>query len=83
MALPWWWFVETARRLAHGVVLSYPKLTKAIAAARLTSDKVDAVTLARLLKADLLPLVWIPGERDRHIRELLEHRGRIVRAGRR
>ena len=35
--------------------------------------------LARLLKADLLPMVWIPGERDRHIRELLAHRGRVVR----
>ncbi len=76
----WWWFVDTARRLGHDVVLSHPKLTKAIAAARLKSDKVDAVMLARLLKADLLPLVWIPGERARHIRELLAHRGRVVRA---
>lgn len=75
----WWWFVDTARRLGHEVVLSHPKLTKAIASARLKSDKVDAVMLARLLKADLLPLVWIPGERDRHIRELLAHRGRVVR----
>lgn len=76
----WWWFVDTARRLGHQVVLSHPKLTKAIATARLKSDKVDAVMLARLLKADLLPMVWIPGERDRHIRELLTHRGRVVRA---
>jgi transposase len=50
----WWWFVDTARRLGHQVVLSHPKLTKAIASARLKSDKVDAVMLARLLKADLL-----------------------------
>jgi transposase len=76
----WWWFVDTARRLGHQVVLSHPKLTKAIAAARLKSDKVDAVMLARLLKADLLPMVWIPAERDRHMRELLAHRGRVVRA---
>ena len=75
----WWWFVDTARRLGHHVVLSHPKLTKAIAAARLKSDKVDAVMLARLLKADLLPMVWIPAERERHIRELLAHRGRVVR----
>jgi len=75
----WWWFVDTARRLGHHVVLSHPKLTKAIATARLKSDKVDAVMLARLLKADLLPMVWIPGERDRHIREWLAHRGRVVR----
>jgi len=75
----WWWFVDTARRLGRQVVVSHPKLAKAIAAARLKSDKVDAVMLARLLKADLLPMVWIPGERERHIRELLAHRGRVVR----
>jgi transposase len=36
--------------------------------------------LAKLLKADLLPTVWIPGQRERYIRELLSHRGRLVRA---
>ncbi len=36
--------------------------------------------LAKLLKADLLPTVWIPGERERYIRELLSHRERLVRA---
>ncbi|MCE3242002.1 MAG: hypothetical protein K0Q83_2509, partial [Deltaproteobacteria bacterium] len=30
--------------------------------------------LAKLLKADLLPTVWIPPENQRHIRELLTHR---------
>src|SRR4030095_14899574 len=48
----WWWFVEKARELGHEVSLSHPKQTKAIAHARLKSDKVDAVMLARLLKAD-------------------------------
>src|SRR5436309_7424809 len=45
------------------------KQTKAIASARLKSDKVDALMLARLLRADLLPTVWIPGEKERQIRE--------------
>ena len=75
----WWWFVEKARSLGHEVSLSHPKQTKAIASARLKSDKVDAVMLARLLKADLLPTVWIPGEREREVRELLTHRARVVR----
>jgi transposase len=57
----WWWFVEKARELGHEVSLSHPKQTKAIAHARLKTDKVDAVMLARLLKADFLPTVWIPG----------------------
>lgn len=75
----WWWFVEKARSLGHEVSLSHPKQTKAIASARLKSDKVDAVMLARLLKADLLPTVWIPGDREREVRELLTHRARVVR----
>jgi len=75
----WWWFVEKARSMGHEVCLSHPKQTKAIASARLKSDKVDALMLARLLKADLLPTVWIPGEKERQIRELLTHRTRVVR----
>ena len=35
--------------------------------------------LAKLLKADLLPTVWIPPENQRHVRELLTHRARLVR----
>jgi transposase len=75
----WWWFVEKARELGHEVSLSHPKQTKAIAHARLKTDKVDAVMLARLLKADFLPTVWIPGEKERYVRELLAHRVRLVR----
>jgi len=76
----WWWFIEKARAMGHEVCLSHPKQTKAIAHARLKSDKVDAVMLARLLKADFLPTVWIPGERERHVRELLSHRLKLVRS---
>jgi len=75
----WWWLVDGAREMGHEVFLSHPKQTRAIASARLKSDKVDALMLAKLLKADLLPVVWIPGERERHIRELLSHRTRLVR----
>jgi hypothetical protein len=39
--------------------MSHPKQTKAITSARLKSDKVDALMVAKLLKADLLPTVWI------------------------
>ena len=35
--------------------------------------------LVRLLKADFLPTVWIPGERERYVRELLAHRAKLGR----
>jgi transposase len=75
----WWWMVELAQKTGHEVFLSHPKQTKAIASARLKTDKVDALMLAKLLKADLLPTVWIPPESQRHVRELLTHRARLVR----
>ncbi|MBI4240618.1 MAG: hypothetical protein HY613_02780 [Candidatus Rokubacteria bacterium] len=39
-------------------MLSHPKQTKAIAAARLKNDRVDAERLLLLLHGDLLPRVW-------------------------
>jgi transposase len=75
----WWWMFDLAQKTGHEVFLSHPKQTKAIASARLKSDKVDALMLAKLLKADLLPTVWIPPKNQRHLRELLTHRARLVR----
>src|SRR5215475_7993256 len=38
----WWWLVDLLERLGHDPILSHPKQTKAIAAARLKNDRVDA-----------------------------------------
>jgi len=74
----WWWFVDLVERLGHHAVLSNPKQTKAIAAARLKNDRVDAERLALLLRGDLLPTVWIPPARLREARELVRHRVSLV-----
>jgi len=55
-----------------------PKQTKAIAAARLKNDRVDAERLALLLRGDLLPTVWIPPAELREARELVRHRVSLV-----
>jgi transposase len=70
----WWWFVDLLEQLGHRPVLSNPKQTKAIAAARLKNDRVDAERLALLLRGDLLPTVWIPPAALREARELIRHR---------
>jgi len=70
----WWWLVDLLETLGHQPRLSHPKQTKAIAAARLKNDRVDAARLAMLLRADLLPSVWIPPAPLREARELLRHR---------
>jgi len=74
----WWWFVDLVERLGHHAVLSNPKQTKAIAAARLKNDRVDAERLALFLRGDLLPTVWIPPAGLREARELVRHRVSFV-----
>jgi hypothetical protein len=59
-------------------VRSHPKETKAIAAARLKNDKVDAQRLALLLRGDLLPTVWIPPAAVREARDLVRHRVGLI-----
>jgi len=74
----WWWLVDLLERSGHRPVLSNPKQTKAIAAARLKNDRVDAERLALLLRGDLLPTVWIPPAALREARELIRHRVSLV-----
>lgn len=74
----WWWLVDLLEELGHHPVLSNPKQTKAIAAARLKNDRVDAERLALLLRGDLLPTVWIPPTALREARELVRHRIQLV-----
>jgi transposase len=63
---------------AHRAAPSGPRC-KAIAAARLKNDKVDAATLAQLLRAELLPEAWIAPPEIRDLRALLRHRASLVR----
>jgi transposase len=74
----WWWLVDLLEGAGHQPVLSNPKQTKAIAAARLKNDRVDAERLALLLRGDLLPTVWIPPAALREARELIRHRVQLV-----
>src|SRR5439155_25053460 len=53
--------------------------TKAIAAARVKTDAVDARTLAHLLRADLLPEAYIAPRELRDLRDLLRHRIALTR----
>jgi transposase len=60
------------------VVASNPLATKAIAEAKVKTDKVDAHVLAQLLRLDYLPTVWAPDEGLSLLRELTARRSRLV-----
>lgn len=63
----------------HEVVLAHPLKVKAIASARIKTDRIDATTLAHLLRADLIPRAYIPPRDVRDWRELVRHRVFLVR----
>jgi transposase len=65
--------------LVGRVVVSNPSKTRAIAEAKVKTDKVDARILAQLLAADFLPPVWLPDERTRSLRRQVTRRAHIVR----
>ena len=78
-AYGWGWLVELLEELELEPHLVHPSRCKAIASARLKNDKVDARTLAQLLRADLLPEAWIAPQATRDLRALLRHRATLVR----
>jgi transposase len=78
-AYGWGWLVELLEELELDPHLVHPSRCKAIASARLKNDKVDARTLAQLLRADLLPEAWIAPPEIRDLRALLRHRASLVR----
>jgi transposase len=65
--------------LVGRVVVSNPSKTRAIAEAKVKTDKVDARILAQLLAADFLPPVWLPDDRTRSLRRQVMRRAHLVR----
>ena len=73
------WLVELLEDYGFSPHLVHSLRCKAIASARLKNNKVDAATLAQLLRADLLPEAWIAPPPVRQLRALLRHRVALVR----
>lgn len=62
------------------VFVSHPKDTEAIASSKKKSDRHDAITLAKLLKAELLTESYVPPLDVRLLRELVRDHIRLVSA---
>ncbi len=69
-----WSVVAILQPFVEQVVVSNPLKTKAIAEAKIKTDKVDALILAQLLRCDYLPLVWQPDAETQRFRGLMAHR---------
>ena len=74
------WAIATLLASRAGrVVVSNPAKTRAIAEAKVKTDKVDAQILAQLLAADYLPAVWLPDAATNALRRQVLRRAHIVR----
>jgi transposase len=73
-----WAIYDLLTNLVGRAVVVHPAKVKLIAEARVKTDKVDVLTLAQLLRADMLPEVWVPPQHVRDLRALLSHRRRLV-----
>jgi transposase len=73
-----WTIYDQVASLVARVVVAHPAKVRLIAEARVKTDKVDVLTLAKLLRADMLPEVWVPPTHVRDLRALLSHRRRLV-----
>jgi transposase len=73
-----WAIADLLRHKAGRVIVSNPMRTRAIADAKVKTDRVDAAVLAQLLAADFIPEVWMPDEATRERRRRIAHRTALV-----
>jgi transposase len=73
-----WPIVAILEPLVKEVVISNPLRTRAIAQAKIKTDKVDALVLAQLLRADYLPRVWRPDPATQTLRRITTERANLT-----
>ena len=73
-----WALHDMLEPLAGQVTIAHAAHVKMIASSLIKTDKRDALVLARLLAAKLIPAVWVPPAHVRELRELISHRQDLV-----
>jgi transposase len=74
------WFVyDLLAPLVGRCAVANPLQVKWISAAAVKTDKQDALRLARLLAANLVPEVWVPPHHVRELRAFIAHRRQLVK----
>lgn len=74
----WYWVADLLRAQGVELKLAHARKLKAVASAKVKTDPVDALTLAQLLRADLIPEAHMVSPELRGYRDLLRTRLRLV-----
>jgi transposase len=73
-----WAVAGVLRPYVQEIVVGNPLRVRAIAEAKIKTDKVDSRVLAELLRADYLPAVWQPDGETQRLRRLTHRRAALV-----
>jgi transposase len=73
-----WPVAGILKPLVAELVISNPMRTRAIASAKIKTDRVDATVLAQLLRLDYLPRVWQPDAETQALRRRTTERANLV-----
>ena len=73
-----WYIYDLLEPLAEKVLVANPIKVKQIAQARVKTDIRDTLILARLLAANMVPVIWVPPAHVRNLRYLLSQRRHLV-----
>lgn len=74
----WYTYADMLEELGNDVHLAHPMKVKAIASARIKTDKIDAGVLADLLRANLLPEAYFAKKEVRSWKELVRFRASLL-----
>lgn len=72
------WIYDFLKPHAKQLLVAHPARLKAISSAKKKSDRIDAETMANLLRADLIEGIWMPPPELRHLRDQLRYRTTMV-----
>jgi hypothetical protein len=75
----WGAIYDWLEEVADEVILAHPLKVRAIAEARIKTDKLDSEMLAHLLRADLIPEAYAPSKETRATKRVLRQRMFLVR----
>lgn len=73
-----WAVAGVLRPFVKEIVISNPLKVRAIAEAKIKTDKVDSRVLGELLRCDYLPVVWQPDAETQRLRRLTHRRAALV-----
>jgi transposase len=73
-----WAVADLLRPFVAAVMVGNPLQIKAIAQAKVKTDKIDAQVLANLIRCEYLPTVWTPDEMTQRLRQLTTLRCGVI-----